>query len=201
MSLILIYNNTIIGEDISLRLLNQYENEELRSIQSTSALILHLSSMNDLILLKRFSESSYLSDGLYMIECISTGEWLTDSKDDLCIISKKLHRESIFFIKQDLCSRECELYNEATQHRLTVLIPYEEEERWLSSSILSTHRKESSRSCSTFTFERIGNDEQFYIRPCYSNAKRLQVSGKRIIVSLCDNDNTPNHCFKLHRIS
>jgi len=159
--------------------------------------------MNDLILLKRFSESSYLSDGLYMIECISTGEWLTDSKDDLCIISKKLQRESIFHIKQidyDRCTREYELYNEATQHRLSVLIPYEEE-RWLCSSILSTHRKESSRSCSTFTFEKNENDDQFYIRPCYSHAKRLQVCGKRIIVSLSDNDNTSNHCFKLHRIS
>ena len=101
------------------------KDEEFRSIQSTSSLILHLSSMNDFILLKRFSESSYLSDGLYMIECISTGEWLTDSKDDLCIMSKKLHRESIFSIKQidnDQCSLEYELYNEATQHRLTVLI-------------------------------------------------------------------------------
>jgi hypothetical protein len=159
--------------------------------------------MNDLDVLRRFSESSYLSDGSYMIECVLTGEWLTDSKDDLCIMSKKLHRDSIFSIKQidiDRCSREYELYNEATQHRLTVLMPYEEE-RWLSSSILSTHRKESSRSCSTFTFERIANTDQFYIRPCYSHAKRLQVSGKRIIVSLCDNENTPNHCFKLHRIS
>ncbi|CAF4571926.1 unnamed protein product, partial [Rotaria magnacalcarata] len=49
--------------------------------------------MNDLILLKRFSESSYLPDGLYMIECLSTGDWLTDGKDDLCTMSKKLHRD------------------------------------------------------------------------------------------------------------
>jgi hypothetical protein len=120
-------------------------------------------------------------------------------------MSKKLHRDSIFSLKQidrDRCSREYQLSNEGTQHRLTVLIPYEkEEERWVSSSILSTQRKESSRSCSNFTFERIGTDDQLYIRPCYSHAKRLQVSGKRIIVSLCENENLPNHCFKLHRIS
>jgi hypothetical protein len=203
MSLILMYNDQIVGEQIALRLLDQYENEETRAIQSTSSLILHLSSLDDLILLKRFSESSYLPDGLYMVECISTGQWLTESKDDLCIMSKKLHRDSIFSIKQidtDRCSREYELYNEGTQHRLTVLIPLEEE-RWVSSSILSTQRKESSRSCSSFTFERIGNDDEFYIRPCYPHAKRLQVSRKRIIVSLCENENTSNHCFKLHRIS
>ena len=205
MSVILMYNNKILGEDISMRLINRYEDEEYRPIPLSSSLILNLTSFNDLILLKRFSESSYLSNGLYMIECLLTGQWLTDSKDDLCIMSQKLHRDSIFSIKQidiDQCCREYELYNEGTQRRLTVLIPYEEEEeRWLSSSILSTHRKESSRSCSSFTFERIGNENQFYIRPCFSHAKRLQVSGKRIIVSLCDNENISNHCFKLHRIS
>jgi hypothetical protein len=205
MSLILMYNNKIIGEDISIRLINRYEDEEYRTIPLASSLILNLTSLNDLILLKRFSESSFLSNGLYMIECSSTGKWLTDSKDDLCIMSKKLHRDSIFSIKLidiDRCCREYELYNEGTQRRLTVLIPFEqEEERWLPSSILSTCRKESLRSCSSFTFERIGNDNQFYIRPCYSHAKRLQVSGKRVIVSLCDNENISGHCFKLHRIS
>lgn len=206
MSLTLMYKNQIVGEPIARRLLDQCENnEESRAIQSTSTLILHLSSLNDLILLKRYSESSYLSDGLYMIEYVSTGQWLTESKDDLCIMSKKLHRDSIFSIKQidnHRCCREYELYTEGTQHRLTVLIPSEEEEeRWISSSILSTQRKESSRTCSSFTFERIGHDDQFYIRPCYSHAKRLQVSGKRIILSLCENENTSNHCFKLHRIS
>jgi hypothetical protein len=204
-SLIFMYNNQIVGEQIAVRLLDRYKNEESRGIQSTSSLILHLSSLNDLILLKRFSESSYLVDGLYMIECISTGQWLSESKDDLCIISKKLHRDSIFSIKQidiNQCSREYELYNEGTQHQLTVLIPYEEEEeRWISSSILSTQRKDSSRLCSSFTFEKFGNDNQFYIRPCYLHAKRLQISGKRIIVSLCDNENTSNYRFKLHRIS
>jgi len=202
-SLILMYNNQIVGKQIALRLLDQCENDESRSIQSTSSLILHLSSLDDLNLLKQFSESSYLSDGLYMIECISTGQWLTESKDDLCIMSKKLHRDSIFSIKQidtDRCSREYELYNEGTQRRLTVLIP-PDEERWVSSSILSTQRKESSYSCSNFTFERIGNDNQFYIRPCYPNAKRLQISRKRIIISLCENENTSNHYFKLHRVS
>lgn len=204
LSFILMYNNKIVAEDLSIRLINNYKDEEYRAIPLTSTLILNLSSMNDLILLKRFSESSYLPDGLYMIECISTGEWFTDSKDDLCTMSKKLQRESVFYVKQidiDRCSREYELYNEGTQRRLTVLIPYEEGERWLPSSMLSTHRKESSRSCSSFTFERGGNDNQFYIRPCYPNAKRLQVSGKRIIVSLCDNQNTQNHCFRLNYIS
>ncbi|CAF1064001.1 unnamed protein product [Adineta steineri] len=204
-SLILMYNNQIIDEDISIRLVNRCDNENYRTIPLTSSLILNITSLNDLILLKRFSESSYLSNGLYMIECVSTGRWLTDSKDDLCIMSEKLHRDSIFSIKQiDMyeCTREYELYNEGTQRRLTVLIPYEDnEEHWISSSILSTHRQESSRSCSSFTFERIGNDNQFSIRPCYLHAKRLQVAGKRIIISICDNDNIANYCFKLHRIS
>ncbi|CAF2057211.1 unnamed protein product [Rotaria magnacalcarata] len=205
MSFTLMYNNKIVGEDLSIRLINKCENEKYRAIPSISFLIFNLSSMNDLILLKRFSESSYVPDGLYMIECLSTGDWLTDGKDDLCTMSKKLHRDSIFSIKQidsDQCSREYELYNEGTQRRLTVLILYEEEgERWISSSILSAHRKESSQSCSRFTFERVANDNQFYIRPCYTNAKRLQVSGKRIIVSLCDNQNTLGHRFKLNHIS
>ena len=110
---------------------------------------------------------------------------------------------NIFFIKQidnEQCLREYELYNGSTQRRLTVLIPYQEE-YWLSSSILSTHRKESLHSCSSFAFEKIGNDNQFFIRPCYSYARRLQLSGKRIIISLCENENTLNHYFKLHRIS
>lgn len=205
MSLVLMHNNQIIGEDISGRLLNQYGNDESRSIQCASTLILHLSSLNDLGLLKRYSEGSDLADGLYMIECVSTGQWLTESKDDLCIMSTKLQRESIFLIKQfdeNRCSREYQLYNESTQHRLTVLIPSEgEEERWISSSILSTQRKESSRSCSNFSLERIDNEDQFYIRPCYPHAKRLQVSGKRVILSVCDNENTLKHCFRLHRIS
>lgn len=205
MSLVLMYNNEMIGEEISQRLLNQYGHDESRSIQCASTLILHLPSLNDLVLLKRYSEGSDLADGFYMIECVSTGQWLTESKDDLCIMSTKLQRESIFLIKQideTRCSREYQLYNESTQHRLTVLIPSEgEEERWISSSILSTQRKESSRSCSNFTLERIDNDDQFYIRPCFSHAKRLQVSGKRVILSVCENENTLKHCFRLHRIS
>jgi hypothetical protein len=203
-SLTFIFNDKIVGEQISLQLLNKSTDEQFERIPIASSLILHLSSINDLILLKRYSESSYLSDGFYMIECISTGQWLTDSKDDLCIMSKKLHRERIFSIKQidkDQCCLEYELYNEQTQRRLTVLTCYEDEERWISSSILSTHRKESFHSCSAFTFERINNQNQYYIRPSYLHAKRLQVSGKRIIVSLCDNENAPNHSFRLHRIS
>jgi hypothetical protein len=204
LSLTFIFNNEIVGEQISLRLLDKRTDGHFQRIPIASSLMLHLSSMNDLILLKRYSESNYLSDGLYMIECISTGEWLTDSKDDLCIMSRKFHRECIFSIKQlnnDQCCLEYELHNEQTQRCLTVLICYEDEEHWISSSILSTHRKESFRSCSTFTFERIDQQNQFYIRPCYSRAKRLQVLGKRIIVSLCDKDNTLNHRFRLHRVA
>jgi hypothetical protein len=203
-SLTFIFNNKIVGEQISLHLLNKSKDEQFQRNPISSSLILHLSSMNDLILLKRYSESNYLSDGLYMIECVSTGEWLTDSKDDLCIMSKKFHREGIFSIKQidrDRCCLEYELYNEQTQRRLTVLTCYEDEERWISSSVLSTHRKESFRSCGAFTFEIIDNQNQYYIRPCYFHAKRLQVSRKRIIVSLCDNENESNHRFRLHRIS
>ncbi|CAF3231664.1 unnamed protein product, partial [Rotaria sp. Silwood2] len=193
-----------VGEQISLRLLDKSRNDEFQKLSIASSLTLYLSSMNDLILLKQYSESDYLPDGLYMIECMSTGEWLTDSKDDLCIMSKKFHHECIFSIKQidnDQCCLEYELRNKQTQHRLTVLKHDKDEEHWTSSSILSTHRKESFCSCSTFTFEKIDNENQFYIRPCYSNAKRLQVSGKRIIVSVCDNDSTLNHHFKFHRIS
>jgi hypothetical protein len=204
MSLTFIFNGKIVGKEISYRLLNKSTDEEFQGIPIASSLTLHLSSMNDLILLKRYSESNYLANGLYMIECISTGEWLTDGKDDLCIMSKKLHREHIFSIKQidnDQCFLEYELHNEQTQRPLTVLKLYEDEERWISSSILSTHRKLSFRSCSAFIFEKIDDDNQFHIRPCYSHAKRLQVLGQRIIVSLCDNENTPNHRFRLHRIS
>ncbi|UJR16345.1 hypothetical protein I4U23_003251 [Adineta vaga] len=205
MSLTIMYNNQIVGEDTSMRLINRYDNRANQIMPLTNSLIFNLTSLNDLILLKRFSESSFLSDGLYMIECVATGQWLADSKDDLCVMSKKLHRDSIFSIKQidiDQCTREYELYNEGTQRRLTVLIPYEEEEeRWTSSSILSTHRKESSRSCSSFTLEKLANDEIFYIRPCYSHAKRLQIYGKRIIVSRCEHENVANHYFKLHRVS
>ncbi|CAF0791299.1 unnamed protein product [Adineta steineri] len=203
LSLTLILDNNIVGESISLRLLNKSTDEQFQNVSIASSLKLHLSSINDLILLKQYSESDYLSNGLYMIECISTGEWLIDSKNDICTSSKRLHREHIFVLKQydnDQCCLEYELYNEQTQCRLTVLICYDEEEHWLPSSILSTHRKESSRSCSKFTFEKINNQNHFYIRPCYSYAKRLQVSGKRIIVSLCDKDNTLNYRFKLHRI-
>jgi hypothetical protein len=119
-------------------------------------------------------------------------------------MSKKFHRERIFSIKQidkEQCCLEYELYNEQTQCRLTVLKSYEDEEYWTSSSMLSTHRKETFDSCSAFTFEKIHNQNQYYIRPCYPRAKRLQVSGKRIIVSLCDNESVPNHCFRLHRVS
>jgi hypothetical protein len=204
LSLTFIFNNEIVGEQISLRLLDKSIDEHSETIPIALSLRLYLSSMNDLILLKRYSESNYLSDGLYMIECTSNGEWLTDSKDDLFLMSKKFHRERIFSIKQidkDQCNLEYELYHEQSQRRATVLTFYEDEERWISSSFLSIHRKESLHSCAAFTFERIiDHENQYYIRPCYSNAKRLQVLGKRIIVSRCDNENELNHRFRLHRI-
>ena len=203
LSLTFVFNNEIVGKQISDRLLDRCVNEQVENIPIASCLTLHLSSMNDLILLKRYSESDYLSDGFYMIECVTNGQWLTDSKDDLCLMPKKFHRERIFSIKQvdkDQNFLEYELYNEQLQRRLTVLTCYEDEERWISSSILSTHRKESSRLCATFTFEKIDSTNQYYIRPCYLHAKRLQALGKRIIVSLCDNESELNHRFRLHRI-
>ncbi|CAF3501628.1 unnamed protein product [Rotaria socialis] len=203
-SLTFMFNDEIVGEQISLRLLDKSANGKFHRIPIGSSLRLHLSSMNDLILLKRYSESDYLSNGLYMIESILTGEWLTDSKDDLCIMPMKRHRECIFFIKQidnDQCSLEYKLNHEQTQCPLTVSIPYEDEEHWISSSILSTHRKESLRSCSTFTFEKTDDENQFYIRPCDLSAKRLQVSGKRIISSLCSNDTSLSYRFRFHRVA
>ncbi|CAM4752674.1 unnamed protein product [Rotaria magnacalcarata] len=164
-SLTFMFNDEIVGEQISLRLLHKSANGKFHRIPIGSSLRLYLSSMNNLILLKRYSESDYLSNGLYMIESILTGEWLTDNKDDL------------------------------------FLIHCEDEEHWISSSILSTHRKESLRSCSTFTFEKTDDENQFYIRPCYLNAKRLQVSGKRIISSLCGNDTSLSYRFRFHRVS
>jgi hypothetical protein len=202
-SLKFIFNNEIVGEQISLRLLHKSSDKQFEINPIALSLRLYLSSINDLTLLKRYSESNYLSDGLYMIECISNGKWLTNSKDDLCLMSKKFHRECIFSIKQidkNQCCLEYELYNEQTQCRLTVLTCYEDEEYWISSSILLINRKESLHSCATFTFERIDQENQYYIRPCYINAKRLQVLGKRIIVSLCDNERELNHRFRLHRI-
>lgn len=204
-SLIFLYNNQIVGKEISYNLLNKSTDEQFENnFQISSSLILHLSSIDDLILLKRYSESNYLSNDFYMIECLSNGEWLTDSKDDLCIMSNKYLHESIFFIKQIdeyQCSLEYELYNVQTQSCLTVLKLEQDEERWISSSILSTQRKQSINSCSRFTFEKIHHLNSYYIRPCYSHAKRLQVSGKRVIVSFTDNQNILNYSFKLHRIS
>ena len=203
MSLTLMCNNQIVGEDLTIRLLNQCQEDSNRAMYLAPSLILHLTSMDDLIRLERFSRSSHLSDGYYMIESLSTGEWLTDTYDDLCLLKNKCHYNCIFSIQQiDQCSREYQLFNERTQCRLSVLKPYEDEdEYWFSSSILSNQRKESSRSCFNFTFENIGNNLGFYIRPCYSASRRLQVSGKRIIVSLCNYQTTIDHCFKLHRIS
>ena len=203
-SFTLMHDRKMIGEETSLRLLQKCRGEASRAFDVASSLVLHLSSTADLLLLDRFVQSSHLADGLYMIECLSTGRWLSDGQDDLCLRSDKLHREGIFSVEQidaDRCSREYRLVNAETQRRLSVLIPCEEQdERWFSSSILSTHRKESARSCSSFTFERVADDDQYFIRPCYRRARRLYVSGKRIIVSLCDQSTARNQAFKLHRI-
>ena len=203
-SFALMHNRKVIGEETSLRLLHKCRGEPSRAFDVAPSLILHLSSTADLLLLERFVQSSHLDDGLYMIECLSTGRWLSDGQDDLCLRSDKVHREGIFSVEQidvDRCSREYRLVNVETQRRLSVLIPCEEQdEHWFSSSILSTHRKESARSCSTFTFERVTDDDRYFIRPCYRRARRLYVSGKRVIVSLCDQSTTRNQTFRLHRI-
>ncbi|UJR30139.1 hypothetical protein I4U23_017680 [Adineta vaga] len=199
-SLILIFNNQIIGEHISHRLLNKSGEEQFQKFSiPSSSLVLNLSSMNDLSLLKQYSQSSYLPDGFYMIECLSTEGWLIDSKDDLCVMSNKLLRESIFLIKQSFL--EYEFFTQHTRCPWTVLKCYESEEHWIPSSILSTRRKQSNQLCKRFTLEKIDNYNLFYIRPCYSRAKRLQVLGKRIVVSLGENDKTVNHRFKFHRVA
>ena len=204
-SLTLMHENAVVGEELSRRLLHRFDDDPNRTMFLAPSLILHLTSMDDLIRLERFSRSAFLPDGYYTIESLSTGQWLTDSHDDLVLTKNKCHYDSIFFIGQvqrDQCSREYQILQGRTARRLSILKPYEDEdEYWLSSSILSTQRKDSLRTSYSFTFERIGNELGFYIRPSYSNARRLQVSGKRIIVSLCNYQTTIDHCFKLHRIS
>jgi len=202
-SLHFLVDNQIVGEQISYRLLNKFFNEHFSRKYLSSTLFLHLLSFDDLLLLERYCNSSYLSDGLYMIECVSNGELLTDTKDDLCIMSKNLHGEHIFSIRQTNAKDnllEYELINEQTQKCLSVLICNEDEEYWMSSSVFSTRRKQSNRSCSRFIFEKIDDNNHYYIRPCYAYAKRLQIQGKRIIISRCDNENILNHCFRLHHI-
>ena len=203
MTLTLLVDNQVVGEQISLRLINRSNEKYYERISIASSLRLSLSSTNDLLLLKRYSESNYVADGFYTIECVSNGQWLTDTDDDLCLMSQKLQREYLFSVKQingDQGCLEYELHNQQSQCPVTVLTCDEDSERWIPSSILLTHRKQSFRSCGAFTFERIDQKNQYYIRPCYPHAKRLRVSGKRIIVSVCDNDNETNHRFKLHRI-
>lgn len=201
----LLFDNRIVGEEISLRLMNRSLDEQDENIPISSILSLSLSSMNDLLLLKRYSESSFLSDGFYTIESVSNGKWLTDTDDDLCFMFQKLQRECIFSIKQIQENQGCleyELHSEQMQRCATVLICDEDNERWIPTSILSTQRKQSTRICTRFTFEKIDDtdDNQYYIRPCYPQAKRLQVLGIRVIVSLCDYENLFNQRFKLHRI-
>ena len=203
-SLALLLNGQNVDNSVALRLLARCE-DELHSPARllVPSLRLHLSSANDLLLLERFACSDYLSDGYYQLECVDTGRWLTASIDDLCLMSSNVQWENVFRIQQinnSQCCLEYEFFHAKTQRRLTVLIPDEAEERWPSSSILSMRRDESPRSCATFTFER-ADDEQFYIRPCYSRAKRLQMGEKRIIISMCDNQSTQNHRFKLRRIA
>ena len=198
------FNGLTVGEQIAVRLLEKCVDEAVE--YPSWSLTLHLSSLNDLNLLKRFCQSDYLPDGLYMFECLLNGEWLTDTDNDLCTRSKSFAEESLFSIRQidrHQCSREYQFGHVQSQRRLTVFIPCPDEERWISSSILSVQRRDSPQICSTFTFERIDpdDDEHFYIRPCYSRAKRLQVSGKRLIISLSPDESTLEHRFRLHRIS
>ncbi|CAF2892649.1 unnamed protein product, partial [Rotaria sp. Silwood2] len=98
-SLLLVCDNIIVSDEISTRLLESMD-EEPRTIDLNLALTLHLSSTDDIILLKQFANSCHLTDGLYMIECMSNGEWFTDGNDDLCTSAKSLHHERIFSIKQ-----------------------------------------------------------------------------------------------------
>ena len=203
-SLALLLHGQIVDNGIVLRLLARCEDELHSSARlSVPSLRLHVSSPDDLLLLERFACSDYLADGYYLLECASTGRWLSASRDDLCLMSGNVHWENVFRIQQideSKCCLEYAFFHAKTQRRLTVLIPDEAEERWPPSSILSMSREESLRSCATFTFER-ADDEEFYIRPCYSRAKRLQMGEKRIIISTCDNQSTQNHRFKLRRMS
>ncbi|CAF1212099.1 unnamed protein product [Adineta ricciae] len=199
-SLIFRFNNEIIGEQISYRLLEKsYEKQFQRISIPSSCLTLHLSSMNQLALLKRYSQSSYLPDGSYMIESMSSEGWIVDGKDDLCIVPKRLPRENLFFVKQSYL--EYEFSNESTGSLFSVLKCSDNEEYWIPSSILSIHRKQSNQLCRRFTLEKFDDHQQYYIRPCYSGAKRLQVLGKRIVVSLCNNEKTIDHRFRFHRIA
>ena len=197
------FKGSIVGEQIADRLLEKFGDA---GVKLSSSLTLHLSSMQDLVLLKRLCQSDYLHDGSYMFECLVNGKWLTDTDEDLCISSKSFAEESLFAVQQIdpyQCSREYQFVHVQSQRRLSVSIPCPAEERWISSSILSVQRRDSSQNCSTFTFERIDqdDDELFYIRPCYSRAKRLQASGKRVIISISPNETTLEHRFRLHRIS
>ena len=205
-TLTLIFNGRIIAEDISHRLIEKCNNQQFQGMKLAPHIRLHVSSIDDLTLLKRFCDSEYLPNGFYMIECPNTGAWLTDTDEDLLILPKEFYRENLFSIRQNdfyQCSLEYEFKHLQTQRSLTVLITNQsDEEYFFSSSILSSHRKQSTRSCSRFSFEKVPNsDDLVFIRPCYSNAKRLQISGKRIITSTNVNQTTSNHYFRLRRIS
>ena len=204
LTLTLLVDHEIVGEEISLHLMNKSTNEQNENIPITSSLCLSLPSKNDLLLLKQYSKSSFLADGLYTIQCVFNGQWLTDTDDDLCLMPEKFQSQYIFSVKQINGNQGCleyQLHTQSTQRCLTVLICDEVGERWIQSSVLLAQRKQSTRSCARFTFEKVENEDQYHIRPCYSQGKRLQVLRKRIVVSLCDNENEVNQRFQLHRIS
>lgn len=198
-------NGESVDRSLAQRLLDRCNDETFENIEISSEVTFHLSSVNDLVLLKRFCQSEQIPNGIYMIECLVTGGFLTETDEDLCVLPTKCDENNLFMIQQIdpyQCSLEYELFHLLTGRSLSVLIQEPYAEHILPTSILSAHRKASSLVCSTFTFERThDNDDHLYIRPCYSNAKRLETRGKRIIVSLDIHQNTLHHCFKLHRVS
>ena len=203
-----IYHGLIVAEDLSRCLLNRCkeEEEECSGIYLAPAVDFHLSSIEDLTILKQFSMRSFIPDGLYKIQSTLTTEWLIDSDHDLCLVSASgLNDHGLFVIKQndrDQLSREYQIFNFLSRCPLTIVKTYhDDEERWFSSSILSTHRKLLSHTCSNFVFEKVNNNHKFYIRPVYEDAQRLQVCGKRIILSYSAIQNTADHHFQLQLVT
>lgn len=195
----LVLNSQIVGQEISYRLLKKRGEHPFQRTSTLSTLVLHLATTDELHLLARYSQSSYLPDGFYTIECNATGNWLDDSDDDLCMTADPSHPRSLFSVRQCPTKPDCleyELCSERTRGLLSVVKCDEEEEHWIRSSILSVQRTPSNRVCSTFTLERVESQEQYGIRPCYSGAKRLQVLGRRVIVSLCTDSSISNDRFK-----
>lgn len=205
-SLTLMHNGEIVHRSLAQRLLTRCQTDEsFQSIETAAQLTFHLSSTNDTVVLTRFCESQEISDGVYVVQCSGTNRWLTDTKEDLCLLPVDCDENHLFTVRQidpERCPLEYELFHAATGRILSVLISEECSEYFPATSILSTQRKLSPRACSTFTFERHDeHGDDFYIRPFYGNAKRLQTHGKRIIVSTDPNETTVAHRFKLHRLS